>query len=242
MLGPLMRGVRFCCQLVIQGPAPFRPLLSPGLRQCRLSPPVAPFAASRIGGFTSSILSRQLLPLCVLLTLLRSPHGGLACCCWRIDGSSPPLGTACGTYGGLYTPSTLGHTQLAAASDRCVHGALEADSVSRDTEPPQRLQFLVAATRTFRMICKQVHDHGALWMHGLPSASGLALLRQLLPVAQFHSFSTASGAVFFASHPSFVSLVGARLSTAEPPALSGDVPRVWPTAVYRSAPLPSSGE
>ena len=46
MLGPLMRGVRFCCQLVIQGPAPFRPLLSPGLRQCRLSPPVAPFAAS----------------------------------------------------------------------------------------------------------------------------------------------------------------------------------------------------
>ncbi|CAE7323784.1 unnamed protein product [Symbiodinium sp. CCMP2592] len=58
---------------------------------------------------------------------------------------------------------------------------------------------LAAATVSFRMVCKAVHRHGALWLSGRPSRQGLSLLRQLLPAAVFLDFRSPAGPFFLAA-------------------------------------------
>ena len=62
---------------------------------------------------------------------------------------------------------------------------------------------LAANTIIFKQVCIHVCQRGMLWIQGVPSSTGLKLLRRLLPSASFHILPLRAGRVFAAEHPSF---------------------------------------
>ena len=105
----------------------------------------------------------------------------------------------------------------------------------------QVLVMLAAATVTFKHICSLVVHSGMLWIPGVPCASGLSLLRRLLPDAVFHVFPTAHGRIFVAAHrdcavSSWRASLPAVVDAAVSPVLSDGL-FLQPSLVYRSGSL-----
>ena len=106
------------------------------------------------------------------------------------------------------------------------------------------LQKLCANTIAFRQICLQVQHKGLLWIHGVPSTAGLALLRRVLPRASFRTVQSDAGVIFVAAHSQdFVSKalaslisVSMREPRAPPCTVSGGL-FLQPPLVYRTRSL-----
>ncbi|CAE7561041.1 unnamed protein product [Symbiodinium sp. CCMP2592] len=95
-------------------------------------------------------------------------------------------------------------------------------SLADATAGRRSLLELAAALVSFRMVCKTVHQRGAMWISGHPGHLGLALLRRLLPAAVFLDFWSSAGRVFLAaSSASLASSVrSALVGSSAPPSLS----------------------
>ena len=67
-------------------------------------------------------------------------------------------------------------------------------------EPPSALLDFLAATIAFRRICLALQSGGCFWISGVPSATGLALLKCLLPSAVFYTVPAQPSPAFVVAH------------------------------------------
>ncbi|CAE7836107.1 unnamed protein product [Symbiodinium sp. CCMP2592] len=107
-------------------------------------------------------------------------------------------------------------------------------------DPPLPLLCLLAATVSFRHICARVRLGGALWLWGLPSATGTAVLRALLPSAVFSRLCLSGRTVFVAHHPCCPRVWQPALAALCAPVPGGPSPAVLPVGaslIFRSESL-----
>ncbi|CAE6915759.1 unnamed protein product [Symbiodinium sp. CCMP2592] len=107
-------------------------------------------------------------------------------------------------------------------------------------DPPLPLLCLLAATVSFRHICARVRLGGALWLWGLPSATGTAVLRALLPSAVFSRLCLSGRTVFVAHHPCCPRVWQPALAALCAPVPGGPSPAVLPvraSLIFRSESL-----
>ena len=98
---------------------------------------------------------------------------------------------------------------------------------------------LTAITVTFRQVCLLIQGSNALWMPGVPSSAGQALLRRMLPQASFHVVQTPIGRIFVvAASPIAAALSSSALLSEISASMSFSFGRaLQPSPVYHVRPL-----